>query len=116
MDKPISRFIGMLAATGMYGTWVEQSEDGEFIHCLENCPPGPWPDVYRRKATEEEIERTMEDKKKYEICENCAFWGGTGEFGVCFGPEPADRAARTDTCDDWKPKENNDEQASQTSG
>jgi len=113
----MNRFIGMLAATGMYGTWVEQTESGEFIHCLEpnrRHPVGPWPDVYRRKATKEEIERAMEDKKKFEICENCGFWGGTGEFGVCFGPEPADRAARTDTCDDWKPKEGDDEQAPQT--
>ena len=32
------------------------------------------------------------------------------EFGVCLGPEPADRAARTDTCDDWKLKEKKDEE------
>jgi len=40
-----------------------------------------------------------------EICETCEFWGRTsGEFGVCIGPKPAERAARTDTCDDWKLK------------
>ena len=38
-----------------------------------------------------------------EICETCEFWGqSSGEFGVCIGPEPADRAAKTDTCEHWK--------------
>lgn len=113
----MGRFIGMIAATGMYGAWVEQADNGEFTHCFEpnrsdKCKYGPWPDIYRRKATVEEVERAMEDKKKFEICENCGYWGGTGEFGVCFGPEPADRAARTDTCGNWKPKERKDDQAS----
>ena len=41
--------------------------------------------------------------KVEEICGNCEFWGASsGEFGVCIGPEPAERAARTDTCGDWK--------------
>jgi hypothetical protein len=47
----------------------------------------------------------MSEAKIEEICETCDFWGqSSGEFGVCVGPEPADRAARTDTCKDWKLK------------
>lgn len=47
--------------------------------------------------------------KKDETCETCRFWGqSSGEFGVCLGPKPADRAAKTDTCDDWKKKEANE--------
>jgi len=41
-----------------------------------------------------------------EICKTCEFWGrSSGAFGVCVGPEPAERAAETDTCKHWKLKQ-----------
>lgn len=55
-----NKFIGMVAATGMYGIWLEQTEGGKFIHCMEpnrgKRSVGPWPDIYRREVSQEEVE------------------------------------------------------------
>jgi hypothetical protein len=65
-----NRLVGMLTASGMGGSWVEQTADGKFIHCFEpnrgSRSVGPWPDVYRREATDEEVARAEAEAASWE--------------------------------------------------
>ena len=72
-----NRLVGMLDATSMYGSWVEQTEDRKFIYCLEPnrsaaCSVGPWPDVYRREATDAEVTRAQAEATNWEKDGTCS--------------------------------------------